>query len=237
MVLAQLAQWSLPDTRGPRFDSSHRRYLFIYSVSTVYWKDENKEKEAANSPSLKTLMRPLYLPISILMLVNLLRRRGTSTVWPDWAIYCTLGNFSKPLATINLPKSPTFLGNFCEGVKIIHFSCEIILGNFYRHLAIFIWSHWSSNKVQSKIFQSNSTSIFVLILLIFFTDEKKTQNSCSSKFGPILVSKNAVSLVKLGSIFFEEKTLKLVLQNILLREKTFLIVFLVISFKIVFLLS
>ena len=33
-------------------------------------------------------------------------------VWPDWVIYWTLGNFSKPLATINLPKSPTFLSNF-----------------------------------------------------------------------------------------------------------------------------
>ena len=32
------------------------------------------------------------------------------------------------LATINLSKPPTFLGNF---------SREIILGNFYRHLAIF----------------------------------------------------------------------------------------------------
>ena len=30
--------------------------------------------------------------------------------------------FSKPLATINLPKSPTFLGNFCKGVKIFNFS-------------------------------------------------------------------------------------------------------------------
>ena len=47
-------------------------------------------------------------------------------VWPDWAIYWTLGEFLKPLATINLPKSPTFLGNFYEGVKIYHFSSEII---------------------------------------------------------------------------------------------------------------
>ena len=35
------------------------------------------------------------------------------------------GTFLKPLATINLSKSPTFLGNFCEGVKIYHFSSEI----------------------------------------------------------------------------------------------------------------
>ena len=55
--------------------------------------------------------------------------------------FCTLGNFLKPLATINFPKSPIFLGNFCKGVKISHFSCEIILGNFFRHLAIFFWSH------------------------------------------------------------------------------------------------
>ena len=36
---------------------------------------------------------------------------------PDWAIYWTLGNFLKALATINLPNSPTFLGNFFEDVK------------------------------------------------------------------------------------------------------------------------
>ena len=30
-----------------------------------------------------------------------------------------------------------FLGNFCKGVKFCHFSSEIILGTFYRHLATF----------------------------------------------------------------------------------------------------
>ena len=49
-------------------------------------------------------------------------------LWPDWAIYSTLDHFLKALATINLPKSLTFLGNFCEGVKIYHFSIEIIFG-------------------------------------------------------------------------------------------------------------
>ena len=47
-------------------------------------------------------------------------------VWPDWAIFSTLGKFFKPLATINLPKTLTFLGNFCKGIKIYHFSSEII---------------------------------------------------------------------------------------------------------------
>ena len=36
------------------------------------------------------------------------------------------GQVIKPLATIKLPKSPTFLGYFCKGVKIDHFPNEII---------------------------------------------------------------------------------------------------------------
>ena len=34
----------------------------------------------------------------------------------------------KPSATINLHKSPTFLVMFCEGVKNLNFSSEIIFG-------------------------------------------------------------------------------------------------------------
>ena len=49
-------------------------------------------------------------------------------VWQDWAIYWTLGNFLQPLATLNLPNSLTFLGNFYKGVKLYHISSEIILG-------------------------------------------------------------------------------------------------------------
>ena len=49
-------------------------------------------------------------------------------VWQDWVIYWPLGKFLKPFATINLLKSPTFLGNFCKGVKINHFPSEIIFG-------------------------------------------------------------------------------------------------------------
>ena len=42
------------------------------------------------------------------------------------------GHLLKPLATINLPKSPTILGNFCKGVKISYFSCEIIFGQLLK---------------------------------------------------------------------------------------------------------
>ena len=53
-------------------------------------------------------------------------------LWPDWAIYLNLGMFSKPLATINLSKSRSFLGNFCKGVKIINFTSETIFGQLLK---------------------------------------------------------------------------------------------------------
>ena len=53
----------------------------------------------------------------------------------------TLGEFSKPVATIILPKLPTFLGNFCKGVKIFHVSCVIIFGKLLYTFATFYWSH------------------------------------------------------------------------------------------------
>ena len=49
-------------------------------------------------------------------------------MWPDWAIYYTLGNFSKPRATINLPKSPTHFRPFCKGVKIFHLTRDFLFG-------------------------------------------------------------------------------------------------------------
>ena len=63
--------------------------------------------------------------------------------WPDWAIYRTLGNFSKPFPKINLPKSPTFLGNLCKVSKSKKFyGVKSFLANFYRHLGTYYWSHW-----------------------------------------------------------------------------------------------
>ena len=51
---------------------------------------------------------------------------GTSVT--RWVDLLDFGQVLKPLATINLPKSPLFLGNFCKGVKSYHFSTEIIFG-------------------------------------------------------------------------------------------------------------
>ena len=88
----------------------------------------------------------------LLYVLNFVSDRPWS-VWPDLAIYWTMGNFQMLLATINLPKSPTFLGIFRKGDKIYHFLEKSFLGIFYRHLATFFWSHcpwrtfgsWRSN--------------------------------------------------------------------------------------------
>ena len=51
------------------------------------------------------------------------------------------GQLLKLLATINLPKSPTFLGNLCKGIKIYHFSCEIIFGQLVKIFGGIFSSH------------------------------------------------------------------------------------------------
>ena len=56
---------------------------------------------------------------------------------PDWVIFCTLGIYLKPSAPINLPKSPTCLGNFCKAVKIYHFYSEIIFGQLLQRFGDF----------------------------------------------------------------------------------------------------
>ena len=84
----------------------------------------------------------LSLCLSISMSLFNTQYFSFQSVWTDWTIYWTLGNFSKSFSTINLSTSPTLLGNFCKGVKIFDFSSEIILGNIFRHVATFYWSHW-----------------------------------------------------------------------------------------------
>ena len=83
----------------------------------VYWHVQNLilQKEVN---LLKKLQHKAPLPTSSLLL--------SEPMWPDWAIYCTLGNFSNPVATIILPKLPTFLYNFCKGFKNLYFYTEII---------------------------------------------------------------------------------------------------------------
>ena len=52
--------------------------------------------------------------------------------------FYTLSNFLKHVAKIILFESPTFLGNFCKGVKIFHFSSEIIFGHLLQTFGNFL---------------------------------------------------------------------------------------------------
>ena len=103
------------------------------------------------------------------------------------------GNFSKPAATIILPKQPTFLGNFCKVVKIFHFASEIIFRQLLQTIGDFLLDTLTlmlnrklqvpANKINAtqrkeqhemKITRISSldillcTSIFILILFLSF---------------------------------------------------------------------
>ena len=82
-------------------------------------------------------------------------------VWPDWAIYWTFGHFSKPLAAISLPKSSTFLGNFCEGVKIFNFSSEIIFGQLLSTFGDFLLVTQFPTKQGFRLCTSGDGSAFI----------------------------------------------------------------------------
>ena len=73
------------------------------------------------------------------------------TVWPDWAIYCTLSNFSKPVVKIILPILPTFLSIFLKVSKSFIALVKSFLGNFYRLLATFYWSYCLSTTLQGRV--------------------------------------------------------------------------------------
>ena len=46
--------------------------------------------------------------LKLIVVSNSWNLSSMEAVWPDWAIYWTLGNFLKPLGTINLSKSLRF---------------------------------------------------------------------------------------------------------------------------------
>ena len=83
-------------------------------------------------------------------------------MWPDWAIFYTLGNFFKPLATISLPKYLTFLGNFCKGVKIYHFSSEIIFGQLLQTFGDFYLVTLTT--IDSQPFYLRNNHIIVVLI-------------------------------------------------------------------------
>ena len=71
-------------------------------------------------------------------------------VWPDCAIYCTLGNYYKPVATIILPKLAHFMQSV-KCVKIFHFSSEISFGSLF----IAFWRLFTGHAACVECWQAN----------------------------------------------------------------------------------
>ena len=70
----------------------------------------------------KTFTLQMFEKCASLMLASSVTRLGD---------FLHFGQLLKPLATISLPKSLTFLGNFCMCQNLV----KSFLGTFYRHLA------------------------------------------------------------------------------------------------------
>ena len=75
----------------------------------------------------------------------------SGAVWPDWSIYCTLGDFSKPVEIIILPKMSIFKGNFllrCPNLSF--FQCNHLWATFsdiWRLLMVTL-SLWPNQRIQ-----------------------------------------------------------------------------------------
>ena len=94
------------------------------------------------------------------------------------AIYWTLGNFLKPLDSINLPKSPTVLGNFCVGVKIFNFSSEIIFGQLLWTFGKFFSGHTGQHAHRLLHFDPILLSLHVVgVEMLFEKNENKQKEA------------------------------------------------------------
>ena len=101
-----------PKMRSMKHKLKQLTFLRLWRLATIY------RKRRIFWRSLRRFNVTLFL-----MFCNHLTLKGSEwyPVWPHLAIYWTLGDFLNPLAKFNLPKSPTFLGNFCKGFKIYYF--------------------------------------------------------------------------------------------------------------------
>ena len=112
-------------------------------------------------------------------------------------IYCTLGNFLKPLPTNNLPKSPLFLSNFCKGVKNFKFFL------WHHFWAIFtdIWQLFTGHtdcvlpKRDMEGIDFKAASKFVnflpLNIIVLRISQNRDEFFCSSDvIGPYLIQLN-----------------------------------------------
>ena len=92
--LAEYALYSGETSWYEASDDTRSKYNCVLSICHFWWRAWTKVFLLNNSHSQE---------FSLLC-----------AVWPEWAIFWTLGHFLKPLAAINLPKALTFLGSFVK---------------------------------------------------------------------------------------------------------------------------
>ena len=105
-------------------------------------------------------LRPSFSSIYTFRLYLLLSL--SLSVWPDWAIYYTLGNFSKLVAPLFCSNRPDFWEIFVKAVKMFHFQKWNHFGQHIDIWRLFYWSCWSlSPFLLSFLFNILSPSLFL----------------------------------------------------------------------------
>ena len=87
-------------------------------------------------------------------------------VWPDRAIYCTLGNFSMSMVTIILP----IFRQFVEVVKIFHFSSEISFGPLFMDIWLLFTGQTACDRQLRVVFLFLSDFSFLLQIFLYYVD-------------------------------------------------------------------
>ena len=94
------------------------------------------------------------------MVENSLYRMQCDQIWQFFGLWATFSSLWQQLICPNLP---TFLGNFCKGVKIYHFHSEIIFrqllktfGNFYL-VTLTVWVFFPPFLSQSQVEQAGTS--------------------------------------------------------------------------------
>ena len=101
------------DSRGPRFESSHRQKFILNIYCQLSWKDENKEKEAGNGPFKKKSS----------FLVSMLKNFFVGYSLKQWTIIWTVCRYSNCFqhqrSAVQIQPSTKFISNICLQSNIL----------------------------------------------------------------------------------------------------------------------
>ena len=106
------------------------------------------------------------------------------------------------LTTINLPKSSTFLSNFCKGVKMYHFPSEVIFGQLLQTFGdFFLVTLLAVQVVCYQIIEILSKRKFVITVVEaeYFNAEIDRSFNCATKTA-LKVHSNQLQILQLTAV-------------------------------------